>query len=120
MKGVVLDGAGLLLDGSDNVATAVADLDAGRTVPLDETTEVPSPHADAITLSVDVAFGHKFAVEVIGAGTPVRKYGERIGQSTERIEPGDWVHTHNCESMRGLRNGVDVESYPSSATGGDR
>jgi len=34
-------------------------------------------------------------------GDAVVKYGEVIGQATESIEPGDWVHTHNAESRRG-------------------
>ena len=29
------------------------------------------------------------------------KYGEIIGQATEQIDPGEWVHTHNCKSTRG-------------------
>lgn len=92
MKGVVLDGAALLLSEDDTVATALEDLVEGRVV----------DHAGSqIVLSDDVPFGHKFALEPIDVGDSISKYGEVIGRATQDIEPGEWVHTHNCESTRG-------------------
>jgi hypothetical protein len=100
VNGIVLDDVGLVLGEGDTVATAVDDLEAGREVSL---AGLPGSRsaADAVVLADDVAFGHKFALVPIDAGDPVYKYGESIGEATEPIAPGEWVHTHNCESTRG-------------------
>lgn len=92
MKGVVIDGDALVLADDDNVATALDDLDADREFETGKTT---------VELVETVPFGHKFALGRISAGQPVRKYGEVIGTATQPIDPGEWVHTHNCESTRG-------------------
>jgi altronate dehydratase small subunit len=92
MKGEVLDDVALLMTERDAVVTAVDDLAAGHEVHVDD---------HAITLADDVPFGHKFAIRPIGRGDDVVKYGEVIGRATVDIAPGDWVHTHNCESTRG-------------------
>lgn len=92
MKGIVLDGAGLLLSEDDTVATALEDLEAGHRVDHNEY---------QVELTEDVPFGHKFAVVPMDVGDAIHKYGEVIGRATRRIDPGEWVHTHNCESTRG-------------------
>lgn len=92
MKGVVLDGVGLVLDDADNVATALDDVPADRDVDYEGGT---------VTVTEEVPFGHKFALEPLPAGETVRKYGETIGRTTRDVAPGEWVHTHNCESTRG-------------------
>ncbi|WP_137290508.1 UxaA family hydrolase [Natronorubrum halophilum] len=97
MKGVVLDDAAVLLADDDNVATSIRDLETGRSIASDD---FPTDRS-VLELAEPIAFGHKLAVASIDAGEPVRKYGEVIGSATERIEPGEWVHTHNCESNRG-------------------
>lgn len=97
MKGVVLDEAAVLLADDDTVATAISDLEARQTI---ESDELPGDRS-AIELLEAIPFGHKVALEPLEAGDPVRKYGEVIGTATEAIEPGQWVHTHNCESNRG-------------------
>lgn len=92
MKGVVLDGRILRLDPTDTVGTAIVDLDKGETI-RHETTR--------FEVSESIPFGHKIAFEAIDDGSPVRKYGEIIGQATTCIQTGEWVHTHNIESLRG-------------------
>lgn len=92
MKGRVLNDAVLLLSESDTVGTAVDDLVSGIKVEYD---------GSPVVLSEDISFGHKVALESLADGDKVRKYGEVIGTATRRIEPGEWVHTHNCESTRG-------------------
>ena len=86
----------LVMDGKDNVATAIAGLKTG---------EVVSVPADSERLEVKVRetirFGHKFAIRPINKGEDVVKYGESIGRSTSAIDVGKHVHTHNVESMRG-------------------
>ncbi|MDL5363385.1 UxaA family hydrolase [Halalkalicoccus sp. NIPERK01] len=100
MKGEVLGDCGLHMARADNVVTAIADLEAG--------TEIPSDGA-TIELVEDVPFGHKVALVPIEAGDTVVKYGEPIGEAVESIAPGEWVHTHNCESARGRGDRVVIE-----------
>lgn len=92
MKGKVLGDRGLHMAETDNVITAIVDLEAGMTIPYEDTT---------IELREDVPFGHKVALAPIEPGDTVVKYGEPIGEAVASIEPGEWVHTHNCESARG-------------------
>ncbi|HEY51084.1 MAG TPA: UxaA family hydrolase [Dehalococcoidia bacterium] len=86
----------IVLNEKDNVATALADLEAGSTVELD---------ADGKLLTVKVTeripFGHKFSLTHIEQGGPVIKYGEVIGRATTAINAGDYVHVHNVVSTRG-------------------
>ncbi|SER39747.1 altronate dehydratase large subunit [Natrinema salaciae] len=97
MKGVVLDDAAVLLADGDTVVTAITDLETGRSITSDD---LPGARS-AVTLAESIEFGHTVAVTTIEAGEPVYKYGAVIGHASERIEPGEWVHTHNCESNRG-------------------
>lgn len=92
MKGTVLGDAGLHMAAQDNVATAIDDLDAGMGIPCDDRT---------IELAEAIPFGHKVALVPLEPGDAVVKYGETIGEAVEPIAPGEWVHTHNCESRRG-------------------
>ncbi|WP_251341308.1 UxaA family hydrolase [Haloplanus halophilus] len=92
MKGESIDGVVLRMDDGDDVATALEDLSAGRELTVD---------GDTITLAEDVPFGHKVALRSVEAGAEIHKYGEVIGAASRPIEPGEWVHTHNCESTRG-------------------
>jgi altronate hydrolase len=40
--------------------------------------------------------GHKLATLRLETGTPIRKFGQIIGSAAKPIEPGQWVHEHNC------------------------
>jgi arabinonate dehydratase len=85
----------------DNVCVAARNLAAGESVEI---------AAARITLLQPVRIGHKIAVRRIGKGEFVRKYGQIIGQATESVPPGGWVHSHN------LINGEFVRDHaPSSA-----
>jgi altronate dehydratase small subunit len=92
VRGRVLDDVVLLLSEDDTVGTAVDDLAAGTEVAYGSGT---------VVLAEAVPFGHKVALDRMAAGDPVRKYGEVVGTATTDVEPGEWVHTHNCESARG-------------------
>lgn len=92
MKGHVIEDSALVMTDRDTVATALDDLEVGHKLPLED---------DDVVLEEAVPFGHKIALRTIEAGENVYKYGEIIGQATEDIRPGAWVHTHNCESTRG-------------------
>jgi altronate dehydratase small subunit len=97
MKGSVIDGVALRMTPTDDVATALEDLEAGRAFTVD---------GEAFALAEPVAFGHKFALRPVEAGAPVEKYGHVIGRASEPIAAGEWVHVHNLESTRG-RGDVD-------------
>jgi altronate dehydratase small subunit len=92
MKGELIGGAALVMSDGDTVATALENLEPGRTLDTGD---------DVISIQEPIEFGHKFALRPSPKGDPVRKYGEVIGTAEERIEPGRWVHTHNCRSTRG-------------------
>lgn len=86
----------LVIQGQDNVATALTDLRAGEEIAF-EREGVP----DRVTVAQDIPFGHKFATDDIVAGGLVIKYGEPIGDATCAIRRGEHVHVHNTESRRG-------------------
>jgi altronate hydrolase len=73
----------LRLQPQDNVVVAVDVLEPGKptTAGLEPTARVPK--------------GHKMAIQPIGAGEPVLKFGQIIGFATTSIGPGEWVHEHN-------------------------
>jgi len=66
----------------DNVAVAVDGLDSGA-------------EWNNIRVPKRVPRGHKLAIAAIGAGEPVRKFGQIIGFTTAAVAPGEWVHEHN-------------------------
>ena len=68
----------------DNVAVALRPIAPGTETPWGPSAEIPQ--------------GHKIALESIGPGEPVIKYGFPIGYATESIAPGQWVHTHNVKT----------------------
>ncbi|XEC93443.1 UxaA family hydrolase [Paenibacillus tarimensis] len=97
MAGHIQAGAdALVVDERDHVATALRDLSEGEDVRVRSGDDVI-----LVTLTENVAFGHKVAVKPIAAGEDVRKYGEVIGRATADIEPGQHVHVHNIEGIRG-------------------
>lgn len=62
-----------------------------------------------LTLREPIELGHKIAVAALAKGSQVLKYGQPIGVTTERVSPGDWVHTHN------LSNGnLDLDYAPAT------
>ncbi|MBT3660574.1 MAG: UxaA family hydrolase [Rhodospirillaceae bacterium] len=81
----------IVLGERDNVATCLADFDAGSVV-----------HAAGldVALSDAIQFGHKFALTDIAAGAEICKYGEVIGVASVDIAIGQHVHVHNIESVR--------------------
>jgi altronate dehydratase small subunit len=93
-----LEGEGrkyILLHPSDNTATALTDLRKGEALSL-----VLGQESRTLTLRESVPFAHKFAVAPIPRGGAVCKYGQQIGEATEEIQAGDYVHIHNVASKR--------------------
>jgi hypothetical protein len=82
----------LQLNSADNVAVAIEEIAAGTTVTVGVTS------GDALTAKEFVPSGHKIALAPLATGEAIIKYGVTIGYATAAIEPGCWVHTHNCRS----------------------
>ena len=85
------------VDEKDNVATLTGDAIEG------EELEILNPEGAVILrtkTSEALPFGHKIAIQDIGAGVRVVKYGEVIGAASRDIPAGRWVHTHNVKSVR--------------------
>lgn len=89
----------------DNVCTTLTAVKPG-TVHITGQAEIRS-----ITIDKEMARGHKIAVRRIEKGEAVIKYGVEIGIATQTIEPGDWVHLHNCKSKYDERSStLDLET----------
>ena len=77
----------------DNVATALSELAAGE-IRLTGETALPT-----LRVTENVPSGHKMALCLIPAGAPVIKYGVVIGEATQDIPAGSWVHLHCMRSL---------------------
>lgn len=74
----------------DNVATMLDDAEPGAAMVMGSSLE--------LALREKVGIGHKVALRPIESGEPVVKFGVPIGRASSNIEPGAWVHLHNCAS----------------------
>ncbi|NJD01517.1 MAG: D-galactarate dehydratase [Ruminiclostridium sp.] len=86
----------IMIDGGDNVATALIGEKEGESVTI-----YFEEKRFEVMLKDTIAPGHKIAVRHILCGQQVIKYGYPIGTATEDILPGQHVHIHNVESTRG-------------------
>ena len=85
----------LIMHPTDNVATAVEEIQDGE--------EVAIPVVGrALTLRAieAIPFGFKIALQEIPQGQIIRKYGETIGTAGRPIAKGALVHIHNLEGTR--------------------
>ncbi len=78
---------------ADNVATALDDLAPGPVQVLGASAGMQLAAVEEIQL------GHKIALRRIEAEQPITKFGVPIGIAMTTIEPGAWVHLHNCRSQ---------------------
>ena len=85
---------------SDNVATLLSDAAPGSLVAV-----VGAVKKSELTAREKIAMGHKIAIVPIAEGEAITKFGVLIGVATRRIEPGEWVHLHNCRSQLDRRSG---------------
>lgn len=79
----------LLMSAEDNCLIARTALAKGEQVVIDG---VP------VTLTQDIAIGHKLARRALAVGDKVLRYGAIIGSVTQPIAIGAHIHTHNLES----------------------
>ena len=91
---------------SDNVATLLQNIDAGVEV------QIRGESAPCRIRSTDaIEAGHKIALLPMTIGTLIVKYGFAIGEATQSIAQGEWVHLHNCRSLYDERSsGLDVKT----------
>ena len=75
---------------ADNVAVATRQLDLGDIVNID---------GSRITVTSDVAKGHKVALKEIRTGEDVIKYGITIGRANKDIRTGEMVHAFNMDEL---------------------
>src|SRR5262245_26716120 len=87
----------------DNLAVAARLLNAGETVQAGKHQIKPQE---------SIRLGHKFALGPIAKGERIRKYGQTIGFATHPIEPGAWIHTHNCAAGEFAREYAFAEETP--------
>jgi altronate dehydratase small subunit len=86
----------IVLNISDNVATAVQELKVGQ-----EATVRLNRELSRIVIKEDIPYGHKFTVRSVRKGEEILKYGEVIGRATADIGAGCHAHVQNIESLRG-------------------
>ncbi len=77
---------------NDNVAVALEGIPEHTTLNVGGTD---------VTTAMEIPAGHKFALVDIAEGTPVVKYGFRIGNATAAVKKGEWIHTHNLKTGLG-------------------
>lgn len=87
----------LQISPNDNVAVALAPLEAGV--------------VDGIAILGPIPQAHKVALHAIPAGAPIIKYGYPIGIASKDIAPGEHVHSHNTQSH--LRGDLAAPPYNS-------
>lgn len=91
----------LKINAADNVAVALADLPQGEVLDVD---------GARVTLSEEIARGHKFALCDLAEGDHVVKYGYPIGHATVAVAQGAWIHSHNLKTN--LRDDLDYTYTP--------
>lgn len=76
----------VIIHKNDNVLVTLRAFRKGEMIQLD---------SQEIVLKEDIPSGHKLAIRTIEKAEDVIKYGYPIGRAKERIQSGEWVHTHN-------------------------
>ena len=83
----------LKISENDNVAIAMHNVAKGEAVVVDG--------QEILNAVEDIEAGHKIALAAIEAGVNVYRYGEPIVETTRAVEPGEWVHVHNTQPIKG-------------------
>ena len=86
---------------ADNVVVATVALPAGHEV---------SVEGETLALRDEVPAGHKIALRALEAGEAVVKYGFPIGNVTEAVPAGGWIHSHNLRT--GLSGTLEYRYEP--------
>ena len=92
---------------ADNVAIAARHLAGGHELTV-------GPYT--VTLPGVVKLGHKIALVPIAKEERVIRYGQTIGQATQPVEPGDWIHAHNLAAGQFSRDYEFATQIPADPT----
>lgn len=84
----------LLMDERDNVVTCVEEIPAGATVTYQDGDQVCTVRAEET-----IPYCHKIALQDLGAGDDVMKYGESLGKLISPVSKGHWVNDNNLKSV---------------------
>lgn len=90
----------LAIDPRDGVAVTLRDVVPGETIAVRVGGAI-----ETVAARERVALGHKVALRDHAAGSPVLKYGERIGVTSAFVPAGAHVHVHNLVSARARKAG---------------
>jgi altronate hydrolase len=74
---------------SDDVAVATRPIAAGEEIVV---------AGERIVVRDEIPAGHKIALHPLDAGAMPKKYGFVIGVTTEKVERGTWIHSHNLRT----------------------
>jgi hypothetical protein len=85
----------LVIHPEDDVAVVVEAVPEGATLEAQSSAGVRS-----LTARQPIPTGHKVALRDLPCGSPIHKYGEKIGLAIQDIRAGDHVHLHNLASDR--------------------
>ncbi len=85
----------LIMHPSDNVATAVEEIQPGEDVAA-----ILGKETIPVQAIEKVPFGFKIALAEIPQGEIIRTYGEAIGKASSPIARGAMVHVHHLEGIR--------------------
>jgi altronate hydrolase len=83
-----------MINDNDLVAVAVKEIRKGEKLDID----------NSVIAQDNIPMGHKIALKEIQKGEEIYKYGYSIGQASENISQGGWVHTHNVKFSEGKDN----------------
>lgn len=96
----------LLMNLADNVVTTVTEIAKG-----DDVCFMKGSEHIILKAEEDIPYCHKIALEDIGRGCDVIKYGESLGHTVADISKGCWVNDHNLKS--------ELRDYDSELAGDD-
>ena len=85
----------IMVDNRDNVVVVIEAVHEGMNVDY----TVKDGTVFTLTTLEDIPIYHKVAVSDLLTGSPVIKYGERIGIASIDIKAGMHVHEHNVQSV---------------------
>ena len=74
---------------ADNVVVALAPLEKDFIIKIND---------KEVKLLESVEKGHKVALNNMGAGENIIKYGMPIGHTLKAVKAGEWVHVHNVKT----------------------
>lgn len=74
----------------DNVLVAARPIEAGSRIYV---------NGQALEVHDDIPAGHKLALTDLDAEEQVFKYGHVIGQTSEPVRRGAWIHSHNLATL---------------------